>query len=187
MRHLWGLGVGLALLAVAPYVAADEAPPVRVHALVQTRTEAQAQAHLQQADRVVIEKERRVLTLYGNGRKLGSFQVALGKQPVGRKLCRGDNRTPEGRYYVSGRKENSDFHRALRLSYPSPQDVDRAREAGCDPGGDIMIHGLKPDWAALGKWHRRDDWTKGCIAVTNEEIERIWALVPDGIEVEIRP
>jgi len=170
MRFVLALG----LLAATQAAATDRAP-------------AQAAAEVTRASLVVIEKTRRTLTLYGGGRKLVSFQVALGKEPTGAKRCRGDNRTPEGLYYVSGRKENSDFHRALRLSYPSPQDVDRARAAGCDPGGDIMIHGLKPDWAALGKWHRRDDWTKGCIAVTNEEIERIWAMVPDGIAVEIRP
>jgi murein L,D-transpeptidase YafK len=142
---------------------------------------------LQPADRVVIEKARRTLTLYAGERKLAAFEVALGREPVGRKQCRGDNRTPEGLYRVAGRKENSDFHRALRISYPSERDVARARAAGCEPGGDIMIHGLKPDWARLGKWHRRDDWTRGCIAVTNEEIEQIWAMVPDGVEVEIRP
>ena len=147
----------------------------------------QAEASPPLADRVVIQKGARTLTLYSGDQPIARFQVALGRNPVGRKLCQGDNRTPEGRYYVVGRKENSDFHRALRLSYPSGHDLDRAREAGCDPGGDIMIHGLKPDWATLGSRHRRIDWTKGCVAVTNDEIERIWALVPDGVEVEIRP
>jgi len=160
--------LGLALLAVVQAATADDKP-------------------LQQADRVVIEKGRRTLTLFAGERQLAAFQVALGREPFGRKLCQGDNRTPEGLYRVSGRKENSRFHRALRLSYPSERDLDRAREAGCEPGGDIMIHGLKEDWAFLGKRHRRIDWTKGCIAVTNEEIERIWAMVPDGVEVEIRP
>lgn len=160
--------LGLALLAAAHVAVAEVSP-------------------LQQADRLVIEKGRRTLTLYAGERRIAAFQVALGRDPVGPKQCRGDNRTPEGLYRVAGRKENSDFHRALRLSYPSDGDVERAREAGCDPGGDIMIHGLKPDWAQLGKWHLRDDWTRGCIAVTNEEIERIWAMVPDGVEVEIRP
>lgn len=162
--------LGLVLLAAAHAAGAADGP-----------------GPLQPADRVVIEKAHRTLTLYAGERKLAAFQVALGREPVGRKQCRGDNRTPEGLYRVAGRKENSDFHRALRISYPSERDVARARAAGCEPGGDIMIHGLKPDWAALGKWHRRDDWTRGCIAVTNEEIEKIWALVPDGVEVEIRP
>jgi murein L,D-transpeptidase YafK len=139
------------------------------------------------ADRVVIDKSEHSLTLYAGERRLASFRVALGRQPVGAKLCRGDDRTPEGRYYVSGRKENSDFHRALRLSYPSDFDRLRAFEAGCEPGGDIMIHGLKEDWGRDSRYHRRIDWTKGCIAVTNEEIEQIWSMVPDGVAVEIRP
>ena len=138
-------------------------------------------------DRVVIEKAKRTLTVYSGARRLARFYVALGKDPVGRKLCQGDNRTPEGLYYVSGRKEKSDFHRALRLSYPSEADLDRAREAGCEPGGDIMIHGLKEDWGIANKLHRRTDWTRGCVAVTNEEIEELWALLPDGVAVEIRP
>jgi murein L,D-transpeptidase YafK len=140
-----------------------------------------------EADLVIIEKAERRLTLYSHGRRLATFEVALGRSPVGPKRCRGDNRTPEGYYHVAGRKENSDFHRALRISYPSPDDVERARAAGCDPGGDIMIHGLKTDMGADSRRHREVDWTQGCVAVTNDEIERIWALVPDGARVEIRP
>jgi murein L,D-transpeptidase YafK len=140
------------------------------------------------ADRVVIDKSERSLSLYAGERKLASFWVSLGADPVGRKQCRGDNRTPEGLYYVAGRKENSDFHRALRISYPSAEDVERARARGCEPGGDIMIHGLKNRWPRqTGRLHLLRDWTRGCVAVTNEEIERIWAMVPDGVEVEIRP
>lgn len=137
-----------------------------------------------QADLVVIEKSARTLTLYMHGRELGAYRVALGKAPVGTKECQGDNRTPEGFYTVAGRKADSDFHRALRLSYPSAHDIARARALGCDPGGDIMIHGLKTD---VGPEHLRSDWTRGCVAVTNQEIEEIWARVPDGARVEIRP
>lgn len=139
------------------------------------------------ADRIVIEKGKRRMTLYAGDRALVAYAVALGRDPIGRKLCEGDHRTPEGTYVIAGRKENSDFHRALRISYPSDEDQQRARVWGCDPGGDIMIHGLKPAFAALGREHRRVDWTQGCVAVTNEEIEQIWRLVPDGARVEIRP
>lgn len=139
------------------------------------------------ADRVVIEKGRRTLTLYAAGRALAAFRVALGREPVGRKLCRGDNRTPEGLYHVAGRKLDSDFHRALQISYPSEDDLARARLFGCDPGGQIMIHGLKPERSWVGPRHSIVDWTQGCVAVTNEEIERIWMMVPDGAQVEIRP
>ena len=141
-----------------------------------------------QADRVVIEKGERTLRLYAGDVMIGFFQVALGREPVGPKRCRGDNRTPEGYYRVSGRKLNSDFHRALQISYPSAQDIERAHRQGCDPGGEIMIHGLKEDWGpSENPKHRQVDWTHGCVAVTNEEIERIWAMVPDGATVVIRP
>jgi murein L,D-transpeptidase YafK len=149
---------------------------------------AHASQPLQQADRVVIEKGKRTLRLYSGPRQLAAFYVALGHEPVGRKLCQGDDKTPEGTYAIEGRKENSDFHRALKISYPSPEDRARARLWGCDPGGEIMIHGLKEDWGPrFNRLHRRTDWTHGCVAVTNEEIEQIWAMVPDGARVEIRP
>lgn len=141
-----------------------------------------------QADRIVIEKSERRLTLYAGARALASFFVSLGQAPVGPKRCQGDNRTPEGLYHVAGRKADSEFHRALRLSYPSEADVERARAQGCEPGGDIMIHGLKNEWSRnMGRKHLLRDWTLGCVAVTNEEIERIWVMVPDGVAVEIRP
>lgn len=136
------------------------------------------------ADLVVIEKAARRLSLFTHGRLLGSYRVALGASPVGTKECQGDNRTPEGFYRVSGRNAGSRFHRSLKLSYPSDHDLARARALGCDPGGDIMIHGLQTD---VGRAHLVTDWTRGCVAVTNEEIEEIWALVPDGARVEIRP
>jgi len=148
---------------------------------------AAAEPSLLQADRVVIEKRERTMSLYAGERRLATFWVALGRDPVGRKECRGDNRTPEGLYYVAGRKEDSDFHRALRISYPAQRDVERARAKGCDPGGDIMIHGLRQDWGRKSRLHLLRDWTRGCVAVTNEEIERIWTMVPDGVAVEIRP
>lgn len=138
-------------------------------------------------DLVVIEKSRRQMTLFADGRQIASYYVALGRNPVGHKRCQGDNRTPEGRYSISGRKPNSDFYRALRISYPSDDDVARARQVGCDPGGDIMIHGLRPGSQDIQRKHPYTDWTLGCVAVTNEEIEQIWALVPDGTPVEIRP
>jgi murein L,D-transpeptidase YafK len=148
---------------------------------------ASASPSLRQADLVVIEKSKRTLKLYAQGEQIASFWVSLGREPVGRKECQGDNRTPEGFYQVVGRKENSDFHRALRISYPSDYDIAHAQAKGCDPGGDIMIHGLRVETPWTRKVHRQTDWTRGCIAVTNEEIERIWQLVPDGAHVEIRP
>ncbi|HET9300093.1 MAG TPA: L,D-transpeptidase family protein [Candidatus Polarisedimenticolaceae bacterium] len=139
------------------------------------------------ADRILIEKAARTLTLFKEGTALKAYHVALGREPVGTKQREGDGRTPEGSYVISGRKEDSAFHRALRISYPSEADLARAQAAGESPGSDIMIHGLKNGLGWLGRLHTTSDWTEGCIAVTNEEIEEIWRAVPDGTPVEIRP
>src|SRR5262245_61526308 len=141
----------------------------------------------EKADRVVIEKALRKLRLYQGERLVRSYRVALGRQPSGPKRCQGDNRTPEGRYRIVGRNINSHYHRSLRVSYPNDADRRFAREIGCNPGGDIMIHGLPNGYGWIGKLHTRHDWTLGCIAVTNDEIDEIWTLVPNGTPVEIRP
>ncbi len=139
------------------------------------------------ADRILVEKAARTLSLFKDGAVLKSYHVALGREPVGPKEREGDGRTPEGSYVIAGRKEDSAFHRALRISYPNEADLARAQAAGESPGGDIMIHGLKNGLGWLGRLHTRSDWTEGCIAVTNEEIEEIWRAVPDSTPVEIRP
>lgn len=139
------------------------------------------------ADRILVEKGLRRLTLIRNGVKVRTYQVALGRNPVGDKERRGDMRTPEGRYTINARVEQSKFHLALRISYPSADDVARANSLGVSPGGDIMIHGLPNGRGSVGAAHREFDWTEGCIAVTNEEIEEIWRAVPIGTVIEIRP
>ena len=139
------------------------------------------------ANRVVVEKAARTLSLYSDGKLLKTYRVALGKNPVGRKEQQGDGRTPEGVYVIDFRKPDSRFHRALHVSYPNSEDRRRARERGVSPGGDIMIHGLPNGMGAIGAAHRLRDWTDGCIAVTNDEIEAIWRLVPNGTKIEIRP
>jgi murein L,D-transpeptidase YafK len=106
---------------------------------------------------------------------------------VGKKECQGDLKTPEGQYRVVGRNPKSAYHLSLRLSYPNAADVAAAKAKGCPPGGDIMIHGITNGLGWMGRLRRQVDWTLGCIAVTDEEIERIWNLVPDGTPVEIRP
>ena len=116
-----------------------------------------------------------------------SYEVALGSDPVGPKQRVGDGRTPEGRYVLDWRSRRSDHHRSIHLSYPNAADRARAEAAGVDPGGGIMIHGLPNGLGEIGAAHRAGDWTDGCIAVTNEEIEQIWDLVPDGTPIEIVP
>ena len=139
------------------------------------------------ADWILVEKKARRLTLLRNGKPLKSYEIALGREPEGPKRFQGDNKTPEGVYQISFRKKNSEFHRALRISYPSPQDVAFANRQKRSPGGDIMIHGLPNGMGWLEAGHRLRDWTAGCIAVTNTEIEEIWRTVPDGTPIEIRP
>src|SRR5262249_46984548 len=139
------------------------------------------------ADRVVVEKAARTLTLYRSGRLLRAYKVALGPNAEGPKEHEGDGRTPEGQYVIDSRKADSAFHRALHVSYPNEDDRRRARKLGVSPGGAIMIHGLPNGMGAVGKAHLLRDWTQGCIAVTNEEIEEIWRVVPNGTRVEIKP
>ncbi len=138
-------------------------------------------------DRVLIEKGGRRLTLLSGGEVVQGFWIALGGDPIGHKQQEGDQRTPEGLYTIDARKPDSHYHRALRISYPNDADRARAQEQGVDPGGQIMIHGLPEKLAWMGKFHRLLDWTDGCIAVTNEEMDTIWALVDVGTPVEIRP
>ena len=139
------------------------------------------------ADRVLVEKNARRLTLFRNDKPIKSYEIALGRQPVGAKQFKGDNKTPEGHYVIDFRKRNSSYHRALHISYPGPQDAAFATKQKRSAGGDIMIHGLPNGMGWLDSAHRLRDWTAGCIAVTNAEIEEIWRAVPDGTPVEIRP
>jgi murein L,D-transpeptidase YafK len=140
------------------------------------------------ADRVVIEKNQRLLILLRGDTPLRTYRVALGAAPKGAKRFEGDQRTPEGVYRIDYRNHRSNFHRALRISYPSEADRVRALEMGENPGGQIMIHGLKNGQGWMGSRHLGSgDWTDGCIAVTNEEMDEIWSLVDLGTTVEIRP
>jgi murein L,D-transpeptidase YafK len=113
--------------------------------------------------------------------------MALGGEPVGAKARQGDHKTPEGVYIMDHRNAHSSFYRSIHISYPSAQDRARAKKLGVSPGGDIYLHGLPNGWGAIGKAHRLKDWTDGCIAVTNEEMDEIWASVPDGTVIEIKP
>lgn len=138
-------------------------------------------------ERVLVEKGARRLSLWFAGYLVREYQVALGSEPMGDKQRARDGRTPEGVYTIDGRNGGSEFHRSLHISYPSEADVHRARVARVDPGGEIMIHGLPNDADWVGSEHRRFDWTEGCIALTNEEIDELWELVEDGTPIEIRP
>ena len=139
------------------------------------------------ADKILIVKSTRTMTLYSGNKVLRTYKVALGTVPVGPKRVEGDHKTPEGIYTIDAKNPQSQFHLSLHISYPDAADRERARKLGAKPGGAIMIHGLPPRFAYLGALHRKVDWTDGCVAVTNAEIEEIWKLVPVGTRVEIRP
>ena len=139
------------------------------------------------ADKILIDKSVRRMTLLWKGNPVRMYHIALGGAPAGKKQCRGDQKTPEGIYSITGRNPFSAYHRSLRVSYPNAEDIANARRLGCSPGGDIMIHGLPKGGRFSEKDHASTDWTLGCIAVTDSEIEEVWKAVPDGTAVEIRP
>jgi murein L,D-transpeptidase YafK len=140
-----------------------------------------------QANKILIEKKARKLTLLRDSIPVRSYRIALGGAPEGPKTCQGDSRTPEGLYIIDGRNKNSHYHWSLHISYPNEKDRAAARKHKCSPGGDIYIHGLPNGYGWIGKAHLVHDWTLGCIAVTDKEIEEIWNLVPNGTTVEIKP
>ena len=139
------------------------------------------------ADKVLIEKKERGLTLLSKSEVIKTYKIALGGNPVGPKERQGDNKTPEGTYIIDSRNRDSGYHLSLHISYPNEKDKMRAKDLGVSPGGDIMIHGIKNGLAWIGGSHAEVDWTNGCIAVTDEEMEEIYKLVPNGTIVEIRP
>ena len=138
-------------------------------------------------DKIVIEKKARQLILISKGEVLKTYKIALGGNPNGPKERQGDNKTPEGTYVIDSRNRGSRYHLSLHISYPNERDKKRAKELGVSPGGNIMIHGIKNGYSWVGDAHTEVDWTKGCIAVTDEEIEEIDKIAPKGTIVEIRP
>ena len=139
-----------------------------------------------QADFVLVDKSDRLLVVFGQGREMRRYTgLQFGDAPLGHKRFEGDERTPEGRYTIDYRNPRSSYHLSLHISYPDASDSDYARARGRSPGGAIFIHG-QPNRLAEG-YRVEGDWTDGCIALSNAEIEELWALVPDGTPIVIRP
>lgn len=142
------------------------------------------------ADQVVVKKSQRKLELHNNGRVVREYRVALGGSPDGHKYREGDQRTPIGDYMLNWRNPNSNFYKSIHISYPSERDRAVSRTLGySNPGGMIMIHGL-PNYVhseALRQQYANRDWTQGCIAVQNHEMDEIWAMVRDGTPIKILP
>jgi murein L,D-transpeptidase YafK len=138
-----------------------------------------------QIDQIVIDKSDRSLSAYSKGRLVRQMPVALGRQPVGPKQREGDDRTPEGTYPITEHKKDSGFYLALRLGYPTTEQVAQAKSSGINPGSDIMIHGIRNGFGWLGTLQRKVDWTRGCIALTDGEIEWLFRSTSEGVPVEI--
>jgi murein L,D-transpeptidase YafK len=141
------------------------------------------------ADFVLVDKSDRTLTLYSKGRVLKTYHgLAFGDAPQGHKRFEGDERTPEGRYIIDTRNPESAFYLSLRISYPNSRDRAYAAGLGRDPGGDIFLHGQPNALASLGKDARlQGDWTDGCIALSNGEMDELWRSIADGTPIEIQP
>jgi murein L,D-transpeptidase YafK len=138
-------------------------------------------------DQITVNKSRHIMSVYRGGVLLKTYQVALGRGGPGAKAMQGDGKVPEGKYRITGRNPDSAYHLSLRIGYPTEKQRTAAVVRGVDPGDDIMIHGLpngRGDWGAA---HRFVDWTDGCIAVTDDEIEELWKHVPDGTPIDIKP
>jgi len=136
---------------------------------------------------VLVRKQERRLYLMAGEDVIRSYRISLGDNPVGHKLYEGDERTPEGRYTLDWRNANSDFYKSIHISYPNTRDRELARAWGLDPGGSIMIHGLPNEAGDYAFAYRGLDWTNGCIAVSNDEMDEIWQLVADGTPIQIVP
>ncbi len=140
-----------------------------------------------EVDHVVVVKTTRTMTLLAKDKVVRTYKVALGGEPIGAKQQQGDHKTPEGLYILDRRNPKSRFYKSIHISYPNEQDRRKAQQLGVDPGGDVMIRGLPNGFGWLGATHRAMDWTDGCIAVTDKEMDEIWELVCDGTPIEIRP
>ena len=137
------------------------------------------------ADKVLVLKKERKLLLMKGSEVLKAYTVSLGGHPVGPKVREGDRKTPEGNYVLDWHNAHSLYHRSIHISYPNADDIARSRRLGVPTGGDLFIHGLPNDFK--GPSQQQGDWTDGCIALTNEEIDEIWRVVPDGTPIEIKP
>jgi murein L,D-transpeptidase YafK len=138
-------------------------------------------------DKLIVTKSQRTMEAYSNGQLIKTYKISLGQNPVGDKEYQGDKRTPEGEYKINDKNPNSGFHKNLGVSYPNAIDKREAERKGLDPGGEIKIHGLRNGIGFIGKFHRLFNWTAGCMAVTDNEIDELYSAVNLGTPIIIRP
>lgn len=139
------------------------------------------------ADVVIVEKSKSRLLLLREGEIIKEYHVAFGANPIGHKQKEGDERTPEGKYVLDYKKSDSSFYKAIHVSYPNEEDIKRASLTGVSPGGQIMIHGQKNRFGWLSSITQLFNWTNGCIAIKNSEMDEIWNFIDIGTPIEIRP
>jgi murein L,D-transpeptidase YafK len=138
-------------------------------------------------DLIRVLKSEHKLQALSSDKVLYEFNVALGKNPQGHKLKEGDGKTPEGNYLLDHKNDRSSFYKAFHISYPNSIDIATAKASGVEPGGQIMVHGQKNGFAWLSLITQRFDWTNGCIALDNSDMDTLWAVVKEGTRIEIRP
>jgi murein L,D-transpeptidase YafK len=158
----------------------------QILALVAAFGLAQAES-VAKVDQIIVEKSAHTLTLFAAGKVVKTYRVAIGVGPPGNKESGGDDRTPEGSYIIDAKNPASEFHRALHISYPNKSDRVTAKLRGVRLGGLIAIHGTPDFIEKMQDAGSYPDWTAGCIGVRNSEIEEIYALVPVGTKIEIKP
>jgi len=144
-------------------------------------------SNLSQADLVLVYKSKRIMALLKDGQSFREYSISLGENPLGHKQEEGDKRTPEGEYLLDWRRDSDYYHRSIHISYPNEEDRQAARERGVKPGGMIMIHGIPKMYERVADILKERDWTDGCIAVSNDEMNEIWNLVEDGTPIRIVP
>lgn len=140
---------------------------------------------VKKADLVKVDKSERLMHLLAQGKSIRAYRISLGASPEGHKQQEGDEKTPEGRYTLDYIKENSSYYRAMHVSYPNALDKQRANERGVSAGGFIMVHGQPNGWGWLSGITQLFDWTDGCIAISNADMDEFIDLVPVGTPIEI--
>ncbi|NRB22535.1 MAG: L,D-transpeptidase family protein [Shewanella sp.] len=161
--------------------------PVSAVSSMQNSLSSSTVVNIGKIDLVVVTKSTSTMALMRGGEVLRRYHIALGDRPLGHKIQEGDQRTPEGRYTLDYKKSDSAYYRAIHISYPNEEDQLRASALGIQPGGQIMIHGQNPRSSLSAEEAQQYNWTDGCIAITNPQMDELWHAIDEGTPIEILP